>query len=129
VSFVLPKDFEGVIYVKQQPDGPDMTRTSKGYSIVVPENGVVAFRNTEVFAKWHTETAKYEDGKTIPLFDEDVAGSVGQVYFRSLWRDSTGVSCFVVGPWREIKPLISGPGDIPPGRVNWSREKTASRPS
>jgi hypothetical protein len=129
VNFVLPKGFEGVIYVKQQPDGGEIPKSGTSYKIVVPESGVVVFKNTEVFTRWHTETARYENGKSISI-DLSTEGPMDQLCLYDHSRDSEGVNRFIVGPRRVIKHFIDKPSELighPPGRVEWPRQPTTSR--
>jgi hypothetical protein len=129
IEFMLPNDFQGLIYVKQQAGAAEMPKTPTGYKIVIPESGVVVYENTEAFARWHAEIAQYENGRWIPNYSS-TDGGLDQICFYSHSRDSEGVNRFLVGPRRIVKSGIDRPSwviDHPPGRVEWPRATATSR--
>ena len=115
IEFVLPAGFHGPIWVVEDPNVDttlDSTySTLEGYSIRVPENGVLRFSSVRPFKKWHSITARFEDGTD--LYDGDAGYYLrdGTTAFRrggsAVTKDGLFTVYYHVGPRGEAAKFFS----------------------
>ena len=77
VHYVLPNGYTGVFtIVLDEASGVDVERKGWTYVYEIPLNGVLKVRSLSPLQQMHSETAAYQDGTGIPVYNSTVKPDV-----------------------------------------------------
>ena len=66
--FILPNGFSGLFVISEdRNNGVILDRTNNAYPLEIPENGRLAVKSFAPFNHWHKVSAKFKDGKNLPV--------------------------------------------------------------
>jgi hypothetical protein len=110
----VPKGFTGPIWIMLDESAPEIPLVEGRYRVIIPVSGVLRVRSFAPFTRWHSFTAKYDDGSPIPyesgsskLDPETIAlrsGGMGATVWKG--REYRRVKYFV-GPQKEASDFLS----------------------
>lgn len=66
VEMIVPNDFAGPIRIVLDESAPDLPLVNGRHRVTIPSSGVLRIRSFVAFERWHTFTARYDDGSPIP---------------------------------------------------------------
>jgi hypothetical protein len=66
VEIVVPNGFTGVVWIVVDPSAPEIPLVNGRYQVVIPAIGVLKVQSLKPFQRWHSQTARYQDGAPLP---------------------------------------------------------------
>ena len=66
VEIVVPTGYTGMVWIVVDPDAPEIPLVNGRYEVVIPAGGVLRVRSLKPFLRWHSQTARYQDGMPLP---------------------------------------------------------------
>ena len=68
IEFVFQDDFRGIAIIRcNEPNGVTIATTNGLTTMIFPKSGILEIKGETPTFKWHTITARYENGITIPV--------------------------------------------------------------
>jgi hypothetical protein len=120
VHYVVPIGFRGAIVVyTNDAAGTSLPSQKNSYTCIVPETGILRLREKGPFYSWHTTSASFADGTSIPVAQPDASIEDETILFWSGGARPDGMIYDFVGTKAEKKLFDkeTAAGDIVPGRV------------
>lgn len=76
VDVVVPRMFNGPIWIILDVNGPAIPLVEGRYHVVIPIDGVLRVNSLRPFQKWHELNTRFEDGTQLPNASEAPSGTV-----------------------------------------------------
>jgi hypothetical protein len=72
IVLVIPNGYRGPVkLIIDREQGKDVPLSDGRYTYQIPEGGTLVIKDDSPFRRWHSMSATYANGKTIPIDDED----------------------------------------------------------
>ncbi len=118
VEIIVPTGFTGPIWIVEDAQkGKPIPLVGGRYRVEVPEGGVLTVSSTDLFQQWHSESARFADGTTIPVKSDppDDAVVLRGGGYTQLSRDGREFRflAYYVGTKEAAKPFLEEPSPPP----------------
>ena len=72
IVLVINDDYRGPVrLIIDQQNGVDISLKDETYTYVIPASGILVIKDDSPFGKWHSMTATYANGRSIPIDHEN----------------------------------------------------------
>jgi hypothetical protein len=102
IEFVFPDKFRGVfVFDGESPDGSVIVASNNTLSLVVPASGTLRIAGKLPTHEWHSISARYLHGDSIPVYEPSAQISNQTVALRTIGGKGNTEDWFVVGTYSD----------------------------